>query len=250
MKHLRFHAIDSATSTYIAALSVRPTDSEIVNINRFVRALKDAGIWGSLDGLYIFRGGNEADSKINLKNPGQYNLTKVNSPVFTPNVGWKSNLGGYLDTNYNVSAAGGNYKQNSASLGVVVSVDAVSSSVIGISGSSLIVPRNSTGNFQARLNNVLSTQTTYNGVGLHAAVRTSSSSIRLYRRNALVTTASTTSSALVNQTINILSGNNGASLSNINLYVNMAFFGGDLSGRQMLALSKAYSDYDSFYGAL
>ena len=246
---LRPHSIDSATATYIAALSVRPTDAEIIAINRLVRAFKDCGAWSNLDAIYPLLGSVENDSKVNLKTPGTYNLTKVNSPVFTANTGWRSNNAGYLDSGFNVSTPGGLLTQNNACIAAAVSQDAISGGgVIGFASSGLLIPRNSSNNFLGRLGSVISANTAASGLGLHLLTRANSSVINHWRRGNFVTATNISSSALPSSTVTLLTGNNGATPSLSTLNVTFAFFGANLTGRQILAINNAYAAYASFYG--
>lgn len=246
---LRFRSIDAATAAYIAALSVRPTDAEIIAINRLVRAFKDCGAWSNLDAIYPLLGSVENDSKVNLKTPGTYNLTKVNSPVFTANAGWRSNNAGYLDSGFNVSTSGGLLTQNNACLGVCVAQDLLSAGgLMGFANSGLIIPRNASNNFLSRLCNVSSANTAASGAGLHAVTRGSSAAIRQWRRGDFVLQTSIASTTLPSSTVTLLTGNNGASTSLDTLNVTFAFFGANLTGRQILAINNAYAAYAAFYG--
>lgn len=246
---LRPHPIDSATATYIAALSVRPTDAEIIAINRLVRALKDCGAWSKLDAIYPLLGSVENDSKVNLKAPGTYNLTKINSPVFTANAGWSSNNAGYLDSGFNVSTSGGLLTQNNACIAAAVSQDAISvGGVIGFASSGLLAPRSPSNNFLGRLGSVSSANTAASGAGLHIVTRGSSAAIRQWRRGDFVLQTSIASTTLPSSTVTLLTGNNGATPSLSTLNVTFAFFGANLTGRQILAINNAYAAYASFYG--
>ena len=245
---LRFRSIDTATAAYIAALSVRPSSSEILNLNQLVRSLKDCGAWGKLDAIYPLLGGVEADSRVNLKTPGTYNLTKINSPIFTANAGWRSNNAGYLDTNYNVSTAGGMFARNDASIGVCVSQDVASGGgMIGYASNALLIPRNVSNNFLGRLNNTGSISISASGIGLHAVTRSVSASLIQWRRGNFLQTASVASAALPSSNMLLLTGN-GSTVAESSINLTFAFFGAALTGRQMLAVNQAYAAYAAFYG--
>lgn len=239
--------ITSETVAYIDAMSIRPGRDEIIMLDRIIKRLIDCGAWGLLDCVYFLATGTDADSRINAKNPGTYNLTKVNSPIFASSSGWRSNSAGYLDSGFNPSTAGGRYTQNIACIGISVSIDVVSAGAIGYGSSALIIPHNGS-NFQARINNAGSGNVAYSGIGLHAASRNGVTTLTQWRRGDKVMDTLVNSAAMSNANMCILTGNNGSSLSAASLVVNFAFWGAALNGVQQLEMQRAYAEYAAFYG--
>lgn len=85
-----------------------------------VTTLKTAGVWPALDALYPFVGGTAASCSLNLVNPSLYPITWHGGVTFPAGGGVTGDgTTGYGDTGFNPTTAGGNYTQNSASIGVV-----------------------------------------------------------------------------------------------------------------------------------
>jgi hypothetical protein len=76
-------AYEAETTSAIAAMTAAgstPNARRQYSYNRAIRRLNNAGILTKLLGFYVF-GETEAQSLINLKSPGIYNLTKVGTPT-------------------------------------------------------------------------------------------------------------------------------------------------------------------------
>jgi hypothetical protein len=87
--------------------------------NQLVVDLKDGGIWSKLDLFYVFAtDGNSDFASINWKDPNNYEITEVNSPTFTTNVGFTGNgTSAYLNTNWSILNDSVNFEQNNATIG-------------------------------------------------------------------------------------------------------------------------------------
>lgn len=109
-----------ATSTLSAA--------EKTAINTRILRYKAAGAWQLMDALYGFKA--QGVASLNWK-ASAYNLTLNGSISFTANQGYQ-NAGGYLNTVFTPSTAGGNYNQNSALIGYWVLNPAVGSGLYSI----------------------------------------------------------------------------------------------------------------------
>jgi hypothetical protein len=94
----------------------RPSYAQCALQDALVGDLKDAGVWSKLDIFYVFATDGDSDfASINWKDPNNFEITEVNSPTHTTNVGFGSNgTSSYLDTNFNTSTDGVNYTQNDA----------------------------------------------------------------------------------------------------------------------------------------
>lgn len=80
-----------------------------------IRRLKLGGVWSLLDTLYILAAADATAALINVRNPGVFDLTAVNSPTFTVDRGYTGDgVTSYLDSNFSPSTAGGQFSQNSA----------------------------------------------------------------------------------------------------------------------------------------
>jgi len=114
---------DAATTAWAAAVvtaggTVSTTRKGLVD--DLIAGLKVDGIWAKLDRLWLLAAENETSALLDLKALGQ--ATKVNSPVFTANLGYDVfERGGYgITLGYNLSANAVNYSQNSAHAGIWV----------------------------------------------------------------------------------------------------------------------------------
>ena len=104
--------LDQATTDGYTA----PTGTYLTALDAYIVYLKAQGIWDLLDVLYLPSSGGDSDfACYNLKDPTQFNLTKVNSPTYTIGEGFTGNgTTSYLDTNWNPSTNGVNYTLNDA----------------------------------------------------------------------------------------------------------------------------------------
>ena len=85
--------------------------------NTLVTDLKTAGVWDKLDVFYVFATDGDSDyATLNWKAPSSHQVTKVNSPTFTADSGFKGDgSSAYLDTNFSIADDATNYAQNNAS---------------------------------------------------------------------------------------------------------------------------------------
>ncbi len=237
-------------------------------LDRWIKALKAAGTWAKLTHLY-FPTEVQAHSLINLKNPGTGNLTVVGSPTFaSPRmavggadplgtaVGWKSTgTAHYLDTGIALSSV----PQNSFSIGVFRTTAAASGSSDfgardGTAGIALAPLNNVNSNtMSARMMSasigVNGTTADWDGTGFHAATRSASNAVAVYKGPRKVSTATTTSVASTSSTtLRFLAvpGDTAASSAGIL----GGFFGAAMTDAEMEMLYRAYRGMADavFYG--
>lgn len=243
-------SICAETKAYIDAMSVKPSPAEIIMLDKCMRLIKDCGALGWLDGLYFLLGGVEQDTRINAKNPGTYNLTKINSPRFTVNGGWDANTNaGYLDTGFNPATAAGKFQQNKSCLGVGVLTAVAANPTIGNTGSgnSFVTPRSASDTFVGRMSSLGSSNVANTSIGLFTTSRATSALNRLFKNSGQVLSTAIASTTMASANIGILSDNSGSRYA-AGMIVAFAFFGGSLTGGQVLQMYKAYQLYCAFYG--
>lgn len=68
-----------------------PTDADALNQNTLLKGFVDAGIYDKCELIDIFSAHNQAGSLINWKNPGTFDPTLVNTPVWTQYAGFTGN---------------------------------------------------------------------------------------------------------------------------------------------------------------
>ena len=82
-------------------------------------ALVDAGIAAKIDVFYLFAQtiNTAGEALVNWKNPGTFDATAYNSPVFVALEGFTSDgISKYIDTNWNATVNGVNYTLNDCSM--------------------------------------------------------------------------------------------------------------------------------------
>lgn len=78
-----------------------PSQAQRIEQNAMVVALKNAGIWSTLDYFYMFATDGDSDfATINWVNPNKTQATKEGTPIFTSNSGFKSDGSSYLNTHF------------------------------------------------------------------------------------------------------------------------------------------------------
>ena len=109
------------TTALVARMAVKPSSVQQLAINQLIYLLKNAGIWESLDGLWLGISTSYADSLLNIvKNA--YNLTTDAPPAWSQSGGWTFSRTGltYLDTGYNPALVAGKLALEDASFGALL----------------------------------------------------------------------------------------------------------------------------------
>ncbi len=109
---------------YIAILEAMTTvpSAAVQKIqNTFVKRLKAAGFWSRMDFLHVYATeyNSAGEALINWLNPGTFDGTEVNSPVWTSKEGYLGDgSSSYISTGYNASTSAINFALNSGTLGL------------------------------------------------------------------------------------------------------------------------------------
>jgi hypothetical protein len=236
-----------------AAMTVPPSTNLKRLYDRCIRSLKAAGIWSKLDALYLMNVETAQAARLNIKNPGTFDLTATSSPTFTAKVGYAGDgAAAFLNTNFNpTTATSPNYAQNSASVfawalkqGTDLGAGIGQTSV---NANSYTFPNFTDGNAYGRANNATAMSVaTSDGRGLLHANRSASGATQLYKNGASVATGSEASSAPDNSNISILR-------SHTRFYsagVAMAGFGASLSAQNAADLYTALNAFKTGVDAL
>lgn len=184
-----------------------PTGQQALKQSDLIAQLKTAGIWNKLDVFWMYlTNGDSNYATINWKNPAANQVTKVNSPIFTTNRGFKGNaLDAYLNTNFS-GATGPNYTQDNASRFAWImtaqttnaSIDSTASGTINrLFNSSVATQRINQGSAS------LNAAADLSGTGLRVINRTSSTNVELFS-NLTQISRTATSSIVSSQTQVIL----------------------------------------------
>lgn len=217
-------------------------------LDRMVRRLKTAGVWNNLIGLYVV-GDTESQWSINIKSPGIYNLTKVGTPVFTPNQSIKAaaNTDAW-NTGIPLSAL----NQNSAHLAIftltVGSGDASDAGAYQTSsgaGLSLAV-RQTSGNLVARAMSPVFTGFSgiADGLGFAAVNRTGATTTKAFKHSSSRGTSTVASANLSTEASQIYLGRLNGATTISGRELGFASIGAGLTDAQMAEL---YGAVRTFY---
>jgi hypothetical protein len=221
-----------------------PSLSQQVLQNQLVKDLKAAGIWSKLDIFYVFATDGDSDfASINWKDPNNFEITEVNSPTFTTNVGFTGNASSaYLNTNWSVLNDSVNFEQNNATIGAygVLNTTYDVGVRIGFNTSMSCLYQASA----IRLNG--DTVNVSNGQGTHLLQhnRINSSNVSQYINGVLTDSAISTSDPLADLQVYILALNANlvTSFFNSNTY-NVVYLGANLESEASDIYTAIYTNY-------
>jgi hypothetical protein len=187
-----------------------PSAAQRLLQEQLVIDLKDGGIWDKLDIFYVFATNGDSDfASINWKDPNNFEITEVNSPNFTSNLGFEGDgTSAYLDTNYSLNTNWINASQDSATAFAYHYADASPQnnfSAISFSSANLLInPRNPSNNYALRNNaSGLQSGLFISVVNLHSISRTSSSGYDYYIDGILQTSFTSTSNSVLSTEIQL-----------------------------------------------
>ena len=224
--------------------------------NTLVTDLKTAGVWDKLDVFYVFATDGDSDyATLNWKAPSSHQVTKVNSPTFTTNIGYRGNgTSAYLDTNYTPTTDAVNYQLNSASMFMYRSELPTTGQIQSYEGAfktgegyAMISGRGpSYGENYLNSTAGLGNSTTNVGVGLQLVNRPNSNTINLYFNGSFVSQNTSAASVSVpSVSVWNFAANNGASgIFFSNVGHGMWGMGADLTSEQT-DLNTAIQNYIS-----
>jgi hypothetical protein len=203
-----YHA---ASDAYFAEMTVQPNSTVKGHIDTFVRAIDTAGVFAKLDFLYLFFLHDEQASRVNLKSPGTYTATAVNSPTFTAFSGWLGDgATSYLNTNYTVVTNSVNFVLNDSALSVFIGSNVSTGAQIDAGNLNARIAARGTGTSVAtRFGSPTTTTTTgvaagSTSVGWTCVARNSSTGYDVVRNNDAPYFVTMTSTAFVTRPIFML----------------------------------------------
>jgi len=221
-----------------------PSASQQTLQEQLVTDLKTAGVWDKLDVFYVFATDGDSDyATLNWKAPSSHQVTKVNSPTFTADIGFRGNASSsYLNTNYTPSTDAINYQLNNASifmyrseLATAGQIQAYEGTVKSGEGYAMVSGRppaygenylNSTAGLVNSSTNV--------GVGLQLVNRPNSSTINLYFNGSFISQNTSVASVSVPSVSvwNFAANNGGSGTFFSNVGHGMWGMGADLTSEQ------------------
>ena len=188
--------LDPAAAALIGRMTSPPGGARAGEIDRLVRALREAGLWGKLHALYLLAAHDAQAARLNWVQDS-YNLTAVSSPAFTADRGYAGDgSGAYLDTGWAPSLGA----QDSLCVGAWSRSEGQSNVAIvgtGTTNSLSLAPRSTLDQLVSRINST--TTNSYagaaSGVGWFTVNRSGPSATQSYRGGASVGTGSNASAA-------------------------------------------------------
>ncbi len=258
----RFHPYYRAILNRALSLGYTlPSSSQQALQNRLVLHLVNNGIWNKLDLLYIFATNAGSNfSRINWITPASFELTAVNSPTFTSNVGWTGNgTSAYLDTGWVASTHAVNYTIAKASYGCkIVSGSAGNSGYRemgagngGIGVGAYIRSRNLSGQIEWRINDdfnrTVATDSANYFWHVNRVTASGTAAKELFRNGSSLSSANDNGTEVPAYSFIILGINNVGTIQNFtNRQLAMAFVGGDLFAEA----SSFYTGWNNYYTSI
>ena len=245
--------VQAETTALLAAMSVQPSAARKTVIDNLIVALKNAGVWTTLDMLYVCAAHDAQAGRINWINPASV-ATATSSPTFTTDRGYIGTASGYLATGVNWSALT-KFTQNSAHLGAWIQNDATvgntNTSVIGGATNAnrySVIPKIITTNVQSlRVNGTtVSSFAIATSRGHHLGNRANSANFDAYKDGVLL--GNTVVAASVPQAEEVWICRNTITAQTVHT-VCAAHIGSSLTGPQITALNSALTSYMTAVGA-
>ncbi|HHT1170878.1 TPA: hypothetical protein ACTYB9_005600 [Klebsiella michiganensis] len=109
------------TTALVARMAVKPGTVQQMAINQLIYLLKNEGVWGALDGLWLGVSTSYADSLLNVIQD-DFNLSTDAPPSWNQSGGWTFSRSGltYLDTGYNPALVARKLALEDASFGALL----------------------------------------------------------------------------------------------------------------------------------
>lgn len=244
--------MDARAAAYFARRGTQPTTARKTVYNTLFRALRSGAVSGSdiipkLDYLKLEATDNQADALLNLVS-SSFPSTLVNAPTFTADLGFDTNgTNSYVDMGLTPSTGGGQYTQNSMSIGFFSRKSGQhASTAYGWNDGtrrSTISPRTSADMFAGAPQNPSGSVTqiaSTDGYGFFAINRSGATALQLYKNGASVGSAATGSAVLVTASLKVGSG---AAATFVVAQVSATYAGASLTANEHLDLYNAIRAY-------
>ena len=187
--------VDPATAALAARMTTAPDAARLAAIDAAVRALKAAGVWTKLAGLYLLAARDAQAARLNWVQDA-YNLSLVGAPAFTVDRGYAGDgTATYLDTGWAANLGA----QDSLCFGIWDLTNAQGSAVAGLTtaGTLQIAPRTAANTLQAKVNGATALAgpaTVTDGSGLSTANRSGPNDVQLYKNGVLAASSAANAS--------------------------------------------------------
>ena len=203
-----------------ARMSVQPDSTRKTLIDNLCNALVSAGVWAKLDCLYVTAAHDAQAARLNWVS-SSYNVVAGGSPTFTTDRGYTGDgVGATLSSTFNPSTSPSpKYAQDNAIMFAWVGTDVTASTQIDCGHSptlAFICSHNTTSTPRMRISvatNAAPTLPANTGVGLLAALRTSSAGMDGYKNATALSNTAATSTGVGNGVFSMLCANGAANFS-------------------------------------
>lgn len=210
---------DALTTAWLAKVT-SPAQQTIYAVDTFFKQLRnDSNL--AFDYFYLFAQDQQANAKITLFNPGDYNIVEHGTPVWTMNAGYTGNGSSmYLDTGFKDATNAINFTANSGMIGVYTrnSVTGGNKIVTGANGgggtTEMALNYTATGMLAAVSSSGTVSSSNSNTQGCFTANRTASNNVELWINGSKLTNANVAVAALVTGSAYIMARNNSGSADN------------------------------------
>lgn len=206
------------------------------------------GTYSLLDALYVFAINSTANANLNWAQ-NAYNLTKVGTVTFSANAGYTGDGStGYFTTGFIPSSAGGNFTQNSASMGACILSTGTGGNIAEVGTSSLsvysLINPDSTSLYMDLSDATFSAYSISSVQGSWIVTRASSSALTYYKNATSVATPSSTSGSVSDMAFYVLAYNSGGTATAFSSHQDAyIFWGGALTGTQVTAIYNRLHTY-------
>lgn len=224
------------------------------NYTNLICGLVTDGIFSKLDVLYIFATDTTTNALLNLKS-SSFNGTVVGALTFTADTGYTgTGPTNYINTGFNPFSAGGNYSQNSGSMGIYDRTSRTSQTneeAMGTqsgAGYSFFAALSFSANLSYAINSSSpSAFANTNSQGQWIFSRTGASAIALQKNGAATTSDTISSVGPDNSNVYIFATNTGSPAAFTTDQLSAALVGGGLTGTEMTNLAARINTYMTAY---
>lgn len=246
------------TTALVARMAVKPGTVQQMAINQLIYLLKNEGVWGALDGLWLGISTSYADSLLNIVKDA-FNLSTDAPPAWSQSGGWTFSRTGltYLDTGYNPALVVGKMALEDASFGALlfppsgmVATGHIMGAFNGAEGISLAPrPTSATNSPMAvRLNQanafIVGDYATQNAV---YGVSRMNGELAVYREGVLLGSAASTATKLTDSNILLGCSQKSSSYHMFDGALAAAWVGASLTAKQMQTLTNAIRRYNDVF---
>jgi hypothetical protein len=214
--------------TRMTAAGSTPDSTRRALINTTIKAAKLKAFWAKLDFLYTFAAHADSCAVLNWKS-ASYTCSKTSTPTFATDRGYTGNGSTYrLSSGFNPSTAGGNWTQNSATIGAYVRTTNVNDEVeVGGTSTVTYIKTRAGGAAQFKINCTTNAAVaSATAVGLSTLSRTSSNVSKYYKGASATYNGTESSTGIENTSICFLATGEASPVYHSTKQVALAFGGG------------------------